>query len=118
MAKLKQDYIDWVLTLNASQVQKELHNVTEANRELEKSNKSIRDQMNRLRAEGKGNTKEFRNLEKAVRDNNKIIGENKNKLKELASHLDTSGMSASQLSKRMKVYKSLLFTKNILPVER
>ena len=56
MAKLKQDYIDWVLTLNASQLQKEMHNVTEANRELEKSNKSIRDEMNRLRADGKKNT--------------------------------------------------------------
>lgn len=119
MAKVKQDYIDWVLTLNASQVQKEIHNVTEANRELEKSNKSIRDEMNRLRADGKENTKEFRNLGKAVKDNNRIISENKNKLKELASHLDTSKMSASQLSKRMKeVRKELANTVRALEPEK
>ncbi len=119
MAKVKQDYINWVLTLNSSQVQKEMHNVTEANRELEKSNRSMRDSMSKLQAEGKGNTKEFRNLEKAVRDNNKIIGENKNKLKELASHLDTSGMSASQLSKRMKeVRKEMANTVRALEPEK
>ena len=50
MAKVKQDYINWVLTLNSSQVQKEMHNVTEANRELEKSNRSMRDSMSKLQA--------------------------------------------------------------------
>ena len=69
MAKLKQDYINWVLTLNASQVQKELHNVTEANRELEKANKSMRDEMTRLQKDGQANTAGFRNLEKAVGSN-------------------------------------------------
>jgi chromosome segregation ATPase len=119
MAKLKQDYIDWVLTLNASQLQKEMHNVTEANRELEKSNKSIRDEMNRLRADGKKNTAEFRNLEKAVKDNNRIISENKNKLKELSSHLDTSKMSAAQLAKRMKeVRKEMANTVRALEPEK
>lgn len=28
MAKLKPDYIEWVLTLNASDAQKEIHNVS------------------------------------------------------------------------------------------
>lgn len=34
MAKLKPDYIEWVLTLNASDAQKEIHNLSEKNKEL------------------------------------------------------------------------------------
>ena len=42
MAKLKPDYIEWVLTLNASDAQKEIHNLSEKNKELRDSNKEIK----------------------------------------------------------------------------
>ena len=34
MAKLKPDYIEWVLTLNASDAQKEIHNLRKRTRKL------------------------------------------------------------------------------------
>lgn len=52
MAKLKPDYIEWVLTLNASDAQKEIHNLSEKNKELRDSNKEIKkgyDRFNRHR---------------------------------------------------------------------
>ena len=51
--KLRKDYIEWVLKLNASQTQREINNLKEGNKELEKSNKSLRSEMSRLAAEGK-----------------------------------------------------------------
>jgi len=41
MAKLSNDYIRWTLTLNTSQTKKEIHNLTESSKELEKSNKDL-----------------------------------------------------------------------------
>jgi hypothetical protein len=46
MAKLKPDYIEWVLTLNASDAQKEIHNLSEKNKELRDSNKEIKKALN------------------------------------------------------------------------
>ena len=51
--KLGKDYIEWVLKLNASQTQREINNLKEGNKELERSNKSLRSEMTRLTAEGK-----------------------------------------------------------------
>ena len=48
MAKLKPDYIEWVLTLNASDAQKEIHNLSEKNKELRDSNKEIKKAMTDL----------------------------------------------------------------------
>ena len=53
MAKLKPDYIEWVLTLNASDAQKEIHNLSEKNKELRDSNKEIKKAMTDLIATGK-----------------------------------------------------------------
>lgn len=52
--KLGKDYIEWVLKLNASQTQREINNLKEGNKELEKSNKSLRSEMTRLTAGGEG----------------------------------------------------------------
>ena len=53
MAKLKPDYIEWVLTLNASDAQKEIHNLSEKNKELRDSNKDLKKKMTELIATGK-----------------------------------------------------------------
>ena len=47
MAKLKPDYIEWVLTLNASDAQKEIHNLSEKNKELRDRDKKGYDRFNR-----------------------------------------------------------------------
>ena len=57
MAKLKPDYIEWVLTLNASDAQKEIHKLSEKNKELRDSNKEIKKAMTDLIATGKAGGK-------------------------------------------------------------
>lgn len=102
MAKLSNDYINWTLTLNASQTQKEIHNLTESSKELEKSNKVLRERMGQLVQAGQKNSKEYRELNKAIKENNRIVSENKAKVSQLKSQLDLSALSANQLARRAR----------------
>lgn len=100
--KLSNDYINWTLTLNASQTQKEIHNLTESSKELEKSNNVLRERMGQLVQAGQKNSKEYRELNKAIKENNRIVSENKAKVSQLKSQLDLSAMSANQLARRAR----------------
>ena len=42
MAKLKPDYIEWVIKLNSTQAQDEYHKLEKANRELKKESDASR----------------------------------------------------------------------------
>ena len=102
MAKIKSDYISWTLQLKADGVQKEIHNITEANQELKESNKSLRKEMRDLEKQGKAGTTEYKNLSEAIKKNNQVLRENDEKLKLLESRLDKTNMSAAQLEKQAK----------------
>lgn len=60
MAKLKADYINWVLTLNATQAQKEFHRLEKANKELQEDTNANRKALAQLTAEGKKETAEWK----------------------------------------------------------
>lgn len=102
MAKIKSDYISWTLQLKADGVQKEIHNITEANQELKESNKSLRKEMRDLEKQGKAGTAEYKNLSESIKKNNQVLRENGDKLKLLESRLDKTNMSAAQLEKAAK----------------
>lgn len=100
MAKLKPDYIEWVLTLNASDAQKEIHNLSEKNKELRDSNKEIKKSMTDLIATGKAGGKQWKRLDEQLKENNKTIGENNKKIAECEKRLDKTTMSANQLARK------------------
>ena len=108
MAKIKSDYISWTLQLKADGVQKEIHNITEANQELKESNKSLRKEMRDLEKQGKAGTAEYKNLNNELKKNNAIVRENGEKIKLLETRLDKSSMSAAQLEKAAKRLRSEL----------
>ena len=108
MAKIKSDYISWTLQLKADGVQKEIHNITEANQELKESNKSLRKEMRDLEKAGKAGTTEYKNLSESIKKNNQVLRENDEKLKLLESRLDKTNMSAAQLEKQAKRLKNEL----------
>lgn len=117
MAKIKSDYISWTLQLKADGVQKEIHNITEANQELKESNKSLRKEMRDLEKQGKAGTTEYKNLNNELKKNNAIVRENGEKLKLLESRLDKTNMSAAQLEKAAKRLRTELrnTVKNLEP---
>jgi TP901 family phage tail tape measure protein len=102
MAKLQPDYITWVLSLNANDLQKEIHNLHESTKKLKDDNKSLRKDMADLAMQGKAGGKEWQNLNKQIIENSKTIRENNTKIAECEKRLDKTTMSASQLSKKAK----------------
>ena len=108
MAKLKPDYIEWVLTLNASDAQKEIHNLSEKNKELRDSNKEIKKAMTDLIATGKAGGEEWKNLSDRLKENNKTIGENNKKIAECEKRLDKTTMSANQLARKANALRKEL----------
>lgn len=108
MAKLKPDYIEWVLTLNASDAQKEIHNLSEKNKELRDSNKEIKKSMTDLIATGKAGGKQWKRLDDQLKENNKTIGENNKKIVECEKRLDKTTMSANQLARKANALRKEL----------
>lgn len=108
MAKLKPDYIEWVLTLNASDAQKEIHKLSEKNKELRDSNKEIKKSMTDLIATGKAGGKQWKRLDDQLKENNKTIGENNKKIAECEKRLDKTTMSANQLARKANALRKEL----------
>ncbi len=102
MAKLKPDYINWVLTLNATQAQEEFHKLEKANKELQKQTNANRKAMAQLEAEGKKGSAEWNNLRKSIDQNSRAMAQNRAKMDEVAKRFDLTSMSVNQLKKRLK----------------
>lgn len=102
MAKLQPDYITWVLSLNANDLQKEIHSLHESTKKLKDDNKGLRKEMADLVMQGKAGGQEWKNLNKQIQENSKTIRENNTKIAECEKRLDKTTMSASQLSKKAK----------------
>ena len=102
MAKLKPDYINWVLTLNATQAQEEFHKLEKANKELQKQTNANRKAMAQLEAEGKKGSAEWNNLRKSIDQNSRAMAQNRAKMDEVAKKFDLTSMSVNQLKKRLK----------------
>lgn len=108
MAKLKPDYIEWVLTLNATDAQKEIHKLSEKNKELRDSNKDLKKKMTELIATGKAGGKQWKNLTDRLNANNKAISENNKKIAECEKRLDKTTMSANQLARKANALRKEL----------
>ena len=108
MAKLKPDYIEWVLTLNASDAHKEIHNLSEKNKDNRDSNKEIKKAMTDLIATGKAGGKQWKRLNEQLKENNKTLGENNKKIAECEKRLDKTTMSANQLARKANALRKEL----------
>jgi len=101
MAKLTPDYIEWVMSLNATQAQQEIQKLQKNNDELAKKTREVRRAMAELDAQGKRGSAEWKNLDKSLKEYNKEIALNKAKIEELTKRLKLNEMSAAQLGKRL-----------------
>lgn len=93
MAKLKPDYINWVLTLNATQAQEEFHKLEKANKELQKQTNANRKAMAQLEAEGKKGSAEWNNLRKSIHQNSRAMAQNRAKALELTDKRSVAAFS-------------------------
>ena len=79
MAKLSQDKIEWILSLNATQAQEEIHKLGKENEELKKNADAARKAM----AEAEKNSPEWKNAKLNLHQYTEQIKENKKKIEEL-----------------------------------
>jgi len=128
MAKLKDDQIRWILSLDAKGVQGELVQVSSVIDRLKKENSDLQKEMktaekamndaekaiNKLTESGKTNTKEYqyaktsyeqnaqaiRELQSQIEKNNASINEHKDRFSELNKSLKVSDMTMNQLRQR------------------
>ena len=104
MAKrnLEPDYIKWVLTLNATQAQEEIHKLEKSNKDLNKSSTELRKRIADLEAQGKKGSTEWKNLRKSLNEYSQEISQNKKKIADLTKQIDLGSMSMNQLKKYLK----------------
>lgn len=109
MAKrLSEDEIKWILSVESSQAQQEVRKLTKENSKLTQSNKECKKEMINLIAQGKKESAEFKNLEKAVKDNNKEIDKNKRLINGLTDRMKVNELTMGQLKKRAKELQTQL----------
>jgi len=97
--KLKDDEIKWILSLDASKTQQEIHKVTLESKELANTNKALAKDMRDLEAQGKKNGTEWNNLKASYDQNSKSIATNTLKIKEHEKTLGYDNMTMQQLKK-------------------
>lgn len=102
MAKLTDDQIKWILSLDANPAQQEIAKLTGANKELVASNKLIQKSMLELEAQGKKNSDEWKNLKASYDQNTASIGNNKKQMDEMVKTLGVENMTMTQLKKTAK----------------
>ncbi|MDR1718441.1 MAG: phage tail tape measure protein [Prevotella sp.] len=128
MAKLKDDEIRWILSLDAKGVQSELTSISSVTKQLTEENKKLEaklkaaekkmsdaeKEMKKLAAAGKEDSEAFRDAQanykfyvtsvadytKKIRDNTKAIQENKAKAEEMVKTLKIEDMTMNQLKQR------------------
>lgn len=106
MAKLQPDYVKWVATLDATQAQKEFHNLEKATRDLKTSANSVRKEIVELEKTGQKGSQEWKNLKQSLAQYNHEIETNREKMKEVSKRFDTSTMSIKQLTDALKKARS------------
>lgn len=106
--KLTEDEIKWVLSVESSKSQQEVHKLDKAIKDLNRTNDALRKRQADLVASGKKESDEYRRLTKEIRDNNTIIGKNRAIVDELTKRMDLSQLTMGQLSKRAKELRTQL----------
>ena len=104
MAKkhLSEDEIKLIISGDSSELQEQLHKLTKETKELRKEESERRKSMVELEAQGKKNTKEYRNLSKECKGYTDKISKNNEKINVLTRNLKVNDLSMRHLKKEAK----------------
>ncbi len=110
MAKkhLSEDEIKLIISGDSSELQESLHKLTKETKELRKEESERRKAMVELEAQGKKNSKEYRNLSKECKEYTDRISKNNEKINVLTRNLNVNDLSMRQLKKEAKELSAAL----------
>jgi len=101
------------IIINGDPAQKELQGLDSQTRKLTSTNKTLRAERDKLRAQGKQNTAGYKKLSASIKENNSVINANKARMKELQNQIGVTGLTMAQLQKRASTLRLQL--RNMVP---
>lgn len=90
---LSEDHINWILSLDVSNADKETHKLTVRNNELKQSNKEISKSLREVEIRLRKESKEYKTLSTEVNKNNTKLAKNREALKRLENQQDIITLS-------------------------
>ena len=104
MAKghLSEDTIKFIMTAESSELQQEVHKATKTLDDLKKKEADLHKQQAAIKSVLGEQSKEYKDLSKAIKDNAQSIANENMKLSELYKRLGTNSMTMAQLRKEAK----------------
>lgn len=98
--KFTEDQLNWILSVDSTEAQQGIRQLTKANRELEKVNKERRQEMYKLEMQGKTETEVYRNLTQVIKKNDTQINSNRALMKGLEGTMGLTSLTMVQLKKK------------------
>jgi hypothetical protein len=105
---LKDDNINLRINVGTTEAQKQIQELNDKSRELEKSSNALRVEMAKLASQGKQNSDEYKALSSQLKDNNAQVSENKKKVEEVSKTMDINSKTMLQLRKDAKELQAQL----------
>ena len=106
--KLTEDEIQWILSVDSSQAQQDIHKLTQESKKLTATNKDLKSKMLDLVAAGKKESAEYKNLDAELKKNNEALNKNKQMISELEKKIGLTGLTMNQLKKRARELQNQL----------
>jgi len=105
--------IKLTIEINGNAAQKDLIDLEKVTRKLTEETKDLTLERKRLEQQGKKDTAEYKALTAAINANNKVITENKQKMKVLQDQIGITGLTLSQLRQKATILRATL--SNMIP---
>src|SRR5690554_2439932 len=98
--KVVDEQIKLSIIIDGNQAQKELNDLSNSTRELRESNKLLLVEKQKLEKQGKKETEEYKTVKATIKENNRVLKENKNRTKELQDQIGITALTMTQLRSR------------------
>lgn len=106
--KLSEDQIKWILSVESTEAQQEIHKLTNANKTLTKANRERQKALYDLEMQGKRDSDGYRNLLAVIKENSTSIQKNSAMIRGLEDNMGDTALTMNQLKARAKELSSQL----------
>ncbi len=111
--KIVDEEMRFSIIVNGNQAQEELFEIEKATRKLERTNKDLRSEKARLIGQGKKDSEAYKRVTAEIRQNNKVLKVNKDRMKLLQNQIGITGLTMGQLTRKATMLK--LELRNMVP---
>ena len=103
--KLSEDHIKWILSLDASNAEREMNKLKSRSRELESRNKDLRQSLLKLEQQGKRGGEQWNKLSKELSQNKNELSRNREAVKKLGNQMGLTNLTMNQLKQQARDLK-------------